>query len=407
MARVKSPLDSQLVGSMTTSAAIEACTLPFPLPARPIPPAEGPAIAVALSGGGFRAALTAAGVLRFLADARLLERVRYVSAVSGGSITAGLVACAWPQLRASGFATAEYDRVVLRPLLERVTRDSLACALISNAWRVLGSPTRTDLFASFLDQWFYDGALLENLEPGVRFVFNAANLTTAVRFGFERDVVGDWVLGLVSTAGTRIRVADAVAASGAVPVFFNPKRLALDFPCARGRVAKLVDGGTYDNLGLEVVDDLPKACLISSNAGGLFTTGPISALPVVGNALRALDLLWRQTTALRSRVMVERFQAWEKARDANQPSPPWGRQGVLFGLATTMGERATPEWLAGRPEPSAADIANLALSTIGLGKVDADVAPGLIQRGWWLTGATLSRYHRHLLGPTLPVWQPF
>jgi hypothetical protein len=72
-----------------------------------------------------------------------------------------------------------------------------------------------------------------------------------------------------------------------------------------------------------------------------------------------------------------------------------------------MGERATPEWLAGRPEPSAADIANLALSTIGLGKVDADVAPGLIQRGWWLTGATLSRYHRHLLGPTLPVWQPF
>ena len=69
-------------------------------PAEPPPPAQGPPVGVTLSGGGFRATLAALGVLRMLADARLLANLRYSSSVSGGSIANGVLATRWPGLRA-------------------------------------------------------------------------------------------------------------------------------------------------------------------------------------------------------------------------------------------------------------------------------------------------------------------
>src|SRR5690348_9228577 len=69
-------------------------------PAAP-PPAADP-VALALSGGGFRATLSALGVIRFLADAGMLQDLRYASSVSGGSIANGLLATHWPALRQQG-----------------------------------------------------------------------------------------------------------------------------------------------------------------------------------------------------------------------------------------------------------------------------------------------------------------
>ena len=48
-------------------------------------------IALALSGGGVRAAAFHLGVLRFLAGHQLMEKVTYISTVSGGSLLAGMV----------------------------------------------------------------------------------------------------------------------------------------------------------------------------------------------------------------------------------------------------------------------------------------------------------------------------
>src|ERR1700693_2934541 len=45
-----------------------------------------------LSGGGFRAALFHLGALRRLHELEILQRVRWISAVSGGSIIAGHLA---------------------------------------------------------------------------------------------------------------------------------------------------------------------------------------------------------------------------------------------------------------------------------------------------------------------------
>ncbi|MFZ5851560.1 MAG: hypothetical protein ACOYY2_09230, partial [Actinomycetota bacterium] len=56
-----------------------------------------------------------------------------------------------------------------------------------------------------------------DLPTGCRFIVNAANTTTSARFGFEREAVGDYVAGEVPTVGTGLRLAQAVAASAAVP----------------------------------------------------------------------------------------------------------------------------------------------------------------------------------------------
>jgi len=58
-------------------------------------------IAIALSGGGFRATLFHLGVVRLLYDAKKLNNVRYLGAVSGGSVLAAHLALRWDQYTGS------------------------------------------------------------------------------------------------------------------------------------------------------------------------------------------------------------------------------------------------------------------------------------------------------------------
>lgn len=398
------PLSSPAIGT-ATSDLIEPCAQKEPLPAKP-PPAAGVSLALALSGGGFRATLAALGVLRFCADAGLLGRVRYVSSVSGGSLAHGLLARQYQQLERETFTTAALDRLVIEPFINRISSHSLTWTLVRNLWQTLGPTTRTQLLADTFADWFFGQHQLEQLPAGCRFVFNAANLATGVRFGFERDVFGDYVLGRSNTTGSGIRLADAVAASAAVPGPFPPLVLdKLNFPCSDGRVPRLVDGGAYDNMGLEAVDDLPEVFLVAINAGGLFRTGRSGRIPLVRNLVRANSLLYRQSTALRRRDMVGRFQVWEEARDRHQPAPKWGRQGVLFGLATTFdGPPPNPEWVAGRPEHEELRV-KLALVKTSFAKFERRLCQQLVYRGWWLTGCSIATYHRTLLH-ALPDWKP-
>ncbi len=398
----RSPLESPSIGTASNDL-IQACSETTPTHANPPPPPAEPAVALAFSGGGFRATLSALGVIRFVADAGLLDRVRYVSSVSGGSVAHGLFACGYGETRDAGFTPDAVDRLIVGPAVQTVSTKSLTSELIKSLWRIIGPRTRTNLLADELNAWFFHDRLLEKLPADCRFIFNAANVTTGVRFGFERDVLGDWVLGRAPTVGTGLRVADAVAASAAVPGAFAPQVIKeVTFPCANGRAAKLVDGGAYDNMGLEPLDDLPTVFLIALNAGGVFRTGLYGGIPIIKDLQRANSLLYRQSTALRMRSMVERFQATEEATHEGRPPPTWGRLGVLFGLATTL--KATPEWLEGRPEhPEWRE--ELAEVHTSFAKFPRDLCDRLLYRGWWLAGATMSRYHRSVLPKTLPTWR--
>jgi NTE family protein len=396
--RDDSPLSSHALGTASNDL-VTLCDAPRPA-RRELPSVTGgPPVAVALSGGGFRATFAALGVVRFLAGAGLLGRMRWLSSVSGGSVAAGMVACRHEDLEAGDFSVEAFDDAVVDPMVAQVTSNSLKGALIRNVWRAIGPRTRTDVLALLFDRWFFGARRLDELSDGCRFVFNAANLATGVRFGFERDALGDWVLGEVPTAGTRLRVAEAVAASAAVPGAFAPFSVrGVDFPCARGRTAKLVDGGAYDNSGMEVIDDLRGALIVAVNAGGLFRTGAYGGVPLVRDLQRATSLLYRQSTGLRRREMVDRFRAYEARRD---DPPEWGRRGVLFGLATVL--EAPAEWSNGRPERREW-VDRLAQYATSFDRFPTDVCRELLYRGWWLAGATLTRYHRDVLPAELPNW---
>lgn len=402
--------DTSPLGSPALGSGLDELVQPCGDTRRPADPGRvdgGTTFALTFSGGGFRATLAALGVVRFLADAGRLDDVRFVSSVSGGSLANGMLACQWGQLRAAGFTPAATDHLVIDPVIRSISRASLKGQLLRNLWRAVGRQTRTNLLARAFDRRFFAGRTLDELEPGCRFVINAANLTTGVRFAFERDVLGDYVVGLAPTAGAGVRVATAVAASAAVPGVFAPLPVTgIAFPCRTRGQPLLVDGGAYDNTGLEAFDGARyrDVFVIAMNAGGVFVTGRFAGLPVVGELARANSLLYRQSTGLRTRWMVDRFRAFEDARQAGRPPPRWARRGVLVGLATDMAGRAVDEWRGRHPEHRTWRGKDLAFVPTVFDRLDLDLCRLLVYRGWWLTGAALARYHPGLV--ELPAAAP-
>jgi len=66
-----------------------------------------------------------------------------------------------------------------------------------------------------------------------------------------------------------LRLAQAVAASAAVPGFFPDFVPKGDYPCLNGRQPRIVDGGVYENTGMEPFDQLrpDRACIVALKRG--------------------------------------------------------------------------------------------------------------------------------------------
>ncbi len=365
---------------------------------------DRPAILVALSGGGFRATLAGLGVLRFLVDADLIADTRIISSVSGGSLANAAMAARW------GHAATQpgFDDHVLGPVLDAITGRSFRNDLLLNSWRALrpGS-SRTTVLADRLDKHFLHKQRLEDLPAGCWFMFNAANVTEGIRFRFDADVVGDYVNGSIPTTGTDLRVATAVAASAAVPGPFPTLALDhLDFPCNTGQPVQLADGGVYDNLGLEAIQrertDFESSFLVSLNAGSLLpanTRAGFGRIPIAGKLWRANAVMHRQTSALRTRRLF------------HESAQADGRPFVTFNLATSFPTDLTADqrqrldrWRSLNEEHDAPAQEALAAIPTTFARIDRADALALVQRSWWLTGATLTVHHPWLL-ETSPVWR--
>jgi NTE family protein len=361
---------------------------------------------VTISGGGFRATLAGVGVLQLLGEANLLANLRYLSSVSGGSVANALLAVAWPQIRDEAYTADSVASHVIDPLVDRVSRQSLKWSLVRGAWRTIGPRSRTHLLARRLDEWWLNGCELASLDPEVRWIVNAANLVTGVRFAFERDVLGDYTLGLLSTRDTHITLSTAVAASAAVPGAFAPLVLhGLNFPCSQWDPV-LMDGGTYDNTGLQALtsERYKDAFLVTMNAGGLLRPGPYGKVPILRDLARANSLLYRQSTGLRTSDLVERFQRGRAAGDG--PLPVDARRGFLIALATTLPYPGPPrlqEWRARFGEWRDHDGQDLSLVPTVFDKLDERLCRALIYRGWWLAGASLALHHPDRL-PDFSSW---
>jgi NTE family protein len=266
--------------------------------------------AIALSGGGYRAMLFHLGTLWRLRDAGLLKDVRRVSSVSGGSITAGALALAWPQIdwRDDG---ASFQTLVVDPVIKlaRTTID-IPAAIIGRIPGLSGSWVR-----SSYDRILFRGKTLQDLPDTPRFVFNATSLHSGKLFRCSKPFLAEWTFGRWYNPTTRI--SEAVAASSAFPPVLSPVTIdvsAFEYDPEAGKGLKppsafrLTDGGVYDNLGLETVWKRYRTLFVSDGGAGFDYEEKPSALLSL-QALRVTSMLQDQIGMLRARQMIAGFLA--------------------------------------------------------------------------------------------------
>ncbi len=238
------------------------------------------------SGGGTRAAALSYGVLQELRDttvnldgneSRLLDEIDYISSVSGGSFTS-----AYYGLHGDGiFENFEND--FLRYDLEKhlLLRAINPLLLFSRKGR---TQSAIKYYQKFL---FHDVTFADMMRPDrPMIIINASDLAYGIRFSFIQEYF-DLLCSDLST----FPVAEAVAASSAVPVLFDPVVVQNHDTCSdmqlRGPAAldeadeyyqgenlpalvsqlktygnkdkrkfvHFVDGGITDNLGLRALSD--------------------------------------------------------------------------------------------------------------------------------------------------------
>ena len=175
------------------------------------------AFILTFSGGGTRAAAMAYGVLQELRDtevtikgqkARLLDEVTHISSVSGGSFTS-----AYYGLHGDGIFDT-YEDVFLRVNVEGALTRSLF-----NPFHWFGKKGRTQRAIEYYDKNIFHGATIgDMMQPGrPMIIINGSDLNAGVRFSFTQEY-----FSFLCSDAAEFPVANAVAASSAVPVLFNP-----------------------------------------------------------------------------------------------------------------------------------------------------------------------------------------
>jgi NTE family protein len=214
---------------------------------------KAPTIGLCLSGGGFRAAFYALGAVRYLSEGRLLSSVKAISAVSGGSLAAGKLAAEWPQ---AIDGDDNFTAAVLEPM-----RRAVAETNIRNRWlramasgRGLGRGGRGALLGEELCRNLALPVDLADLPDGPQVIFTSTCLQTGRAFRFARAFTGSWDFGYIEPTPAGVKLGTALAASAAFPLTFTVVQVPSDelkLPKPAPPQISLVDGGVYDNLGLE------------------------------------------------------------------------------------------------------------------------------------------------------------
>ena len=312
-------------------------------------------IGLCMSGGGYRAMLFHLGTLWRLNELGLLPKLGRISSVSGGSITSGYLAYRWKDLKFGQDGVATNFAEVVVTGLRRVARHtidvwSVVTGLFVPAW--VG--TRV---AAYYDQYLFEGATLQALPdaaaPGLPcFVLNATSLQTGNLWRFTRAYMGDWRVGLYDNP--TIPLARAVAASSSFPPILSPTVLKLDpklfrtnlpgvdldDPAYRSKVV-LVDGGVYDNLGLETIWKRCKTVLVSDGGSKVAADAKPWFLRLL-QTIRVSMIMDQQIGDLRIRQLIESYKLGTANRtDADDAS--LARAGAYWGIGSKVKDFHLPD----------------------------------------------------------------
>jgi NTE family protein len=272
--------------------------------------------ALCLSGGGYRAMLFHVGALWRLYETGMLQGLKRISSVSGGSITSAVLALKWPELSFDPTrAKSEFVPLVVEPIraLARVTID-----VRSIFWGIVLPGRVSDRVARAYDRHLFQGATLQDLPDEPRFVINATNVQSGVLWRFMKPYMRDYLVGEVPSP--KIPLALAVAASSAFPPALSPVEMRLDPTSFRPNTGHglarqpftshvyLTDGGVYDNLGLETAWKRYETILVS-DGGGRLAPEEKPKRNWAHHSYRVLNVIDNQVRALRKRQVVDSFES--------------------------------------------------------------------------------------------------
>ncbi|HKV92356.1 MAG TPA: patatin-like phospholipase family protein [Candidatus Angelobacter sp.] len=327
--------------------------------------AWAPRIAIAMSGGGFRASLFHLGVLKRLAELGWLKRVDALSTVSGGSIIGAFFVVNWQRWVEQGADGPAFDRVILNPFVQQLRTRNFLLDWMKTAYqwpiRKLYDRefTRTTAAAELLDKWFFNGLTCAQLPERPFLVLNSTSLQSIRAWRFTRHGLGDSRIGYGEwTDGNSLPLSTAVCASASFPPVFPPMRIRKDRYSFSAPVygetnaphfefAALTDGGVYDNSGMEALIKptdlpgsqrlLPAEFLIVSDGGAPATYGFTSrGIPALTQGLllyRADAIAREQVTALRTRMFMDQLLSKK-------------RQGMLVSLRSATNRISSNDFKA-------------------------------------------------------------
>ena len=314
-------------------------------------------IAVALSGGGHRAALFGLGAMLYLIDANKGPEIATVSSVSGGSITNGwmadtsdlttvaaedfeAMASTYAQRIARGgtlwatWTTYAFLLVIavvflVAGLLVWLTNAAMAWFVVAGALLLVGVIVgqRSRFVRHAFDSVLFGERKLSEINSPVTHVVCATDLQTAEQVYFSPEFVYSYRTGVGEPADLRLSV--SVQASACLPGAFNP----VSIPLERHRFPKkpgfgrflLTDGGAYDNMATEWILRVrqgfkhpePERTLAVNEAIVVNSSAPFDVVdrrlvrwPILGEVqslLAVKDVLYDQTTATRRRHLNSLF----------------------------------------------------------------------------------------------------
>jgi NTE family protein len=336
-------------------------------------------VGLCLSGGGYRAMLFHLGTLWRLNELGWLPKLTRIASVSGGSITAGVLAQAWGSLDFKGDVAQHFVQGVVEPVRRMADTSIDVSSVLTGVF--LPGDSIADRVAKRYDKVLFRGATLQDLPAAPEFIICATNVQTGSLVRFSRKRVGDWQVGEVPAP--RIPLAQAVAASSAFPPVLSPAELT--FPEGAMRPVPggslnvppyctemvLTDGGIYDNLGLETVWKRCKTVLVS-DAGQKMAADPTPSDDWVRHLRRVLDLVDNQVRNLRKRQVVESYLSG-------------ARKGAYWGVRSDITKYPASKTL---PCPLA-QTHQLAAVPTRLTATDAEIQERLINWGYAICDAAM------------------
>ena len=153
------------------------------------------AISLCMSGGGYRAMVFHLGALLRLNEVGYLGKLDRISSVSGGSITAGVLALHWNELGVTPDAPAPRFSIVMDEV-RKLAGKTIDVESILKGLLLPGSVS-SKVQADY-DAELFHGATLQDLPDSPTFVINATSVQSAVLFRFTKRYMADYRVGIVN-----------------------------------------------------------------------------------------------------------------------------------------------------------------------------------------------------------------